>query len=145
MLFLLSFNSLHMRISLNWWAIIVAALAQCVIGWMWYGVFFKEQWMKLSGQKDMKGWAMTMVWGLVVALVMSYVLAYAITFSTAYTHSGALSGGLMSGFFNRLGFIAPVTLCIVLYEKKSWNLWFLINGFWLVTLLVMGGILGMWM
>ena len=51
----------------------------------------------------------------------------------------------MAGFFGWLGFIAPVTLTNVIYEKRSqWKLWILDNAFWLISLLVMGIILSVW-
>jgi hypothetical protein len=53
-------------------------------------------------------------------------------------------GGLMGGFFGWLGFIAPVTLTNVMYEKRPWKLWLLDNSFWLISLLVMGVILSVW-
>jgi len=52
--------------------------------------------------------------------------------------------GLESAVFNWLGFIAPATLAVVIYEKKSWGFWVLNNAYWLVSLLVMGIILSLW-
>jgi hypothetical protein len=51
----------------------------------------------------------------------------------------------MSGFFNWIGFIAPVTLGTVLWGGKSWKLWLIDNGFYLIDLLIMGMILAVWM
>jgi hypothetical protein len=50
----------------------------------------------------------------------------------------------MGGFFSWFGFIAPITLTNVIYERRPWKLWLLDNGFWLVSLLVMGTILSVW-
>jgi len=77
--------------------------------------------------------------------VLSYVLYHSITFGDAYFKITGIQGGLMGGFFDWLGFIAPVTLCTKLYEKKPWGLWLLDNGFWLISLLMMGAILSLWM
>jgi len=43
-------------IELNYLAIIAAAIASMLIGWLWYGPLFGKQWMKLAGLKksDMK-------------------------------------------------------------------------------------------
>lgn len=49
----------------------------------------------------------------------------------------------MAGFWNWLGFIAPVTLGVVLWEGKPWKLWVLHNAYYLLALLVMGVILGL--
>jgi len=41
---------------------------------------------------------------------MSYVLAHELIFASVYLKVSGVSAGLMCGFFNWLGFIAPVTL-----------------------------------
>ncbi|WP_408733658.1 DUF1761 domain-containing protein [Mucilaginibacter sp.] len=43
-----------------------------------------------------------------------------------------------------LGFVATVTLCTKLYEKKPWGLWVLDNAFWLISMMVMATILSVW-
>jgi hypothetical protein len=55
-----------------------------------------------------------------------------------------MPAGLMCGFWNWLGFIAPVTLGTVLWEGKPWKLWALTNGYYLFSLLIMGVILAFW-
>jgi hypothetical protein len=130
----------------------MAAIASMVLGFLWYGPIFGKMWMKMMGMKmaDMKkaqAKGMTMQYGLmfVGSLVMAYVLAHALVFASAYTKTSGISAGLMVGMWNWLGFIAPVTLTSVLWEGKSWNLWLLNNGYYLVSLLTMGAILAMWM
>jgi hypothetical protein len=75
---------------------------------------------------------------------MSYVLDHALIYASEYMKMSGISAGLMCGFFNWLGFIAPVTLGVVMYQKKSWMLWILDNAYWLLSLLVMGAILASW-
>jgi hypothetical protein len=133
-----------MDVPINYLAVLVAALVNYFIGAIWYGALFSGSWKKLSGIPDMKPTPSSMIFGIIGALVMSYVLAHAIFFANAFMKTGALAGGLMCGFFNWIGFIAPVTLGVVIYEKKSWKLWVLNNGYWLISLLVMGGILSVW-
>jgi hypothetical protein len=90
------------------------------------------------------GMGKTYLLAFVGSLVMSNVLAHALVFAGAYFEMSGISAGLLSGFWNWLGFIAPVTLGAVLWEGKSWTLWLLMNGYYLVTLLVMGMILSVW-
>jgi hypothetical protein len=133
-----------MEVPVNYPAVLVAAIASYAIASIWYGVVFRKQWMQLTGISDMKPAPMSMVLPFVGSLVMSYVLTHSIAFGNAYVHTSGVNGGLMGGFFNWLGFIAPVTLMGVVYEKRSWKLWILDNGFWLLSLLVMGAILSAW-
>jgi hypothetical protein len=50
----------------------------------------------------------------------------------------------MVGFFNWIGFIAPVTVADIVYNKRPWMLWILNNAYWLISLIVMGIILAVW-
>ena len=138
-------RSKDMEVHVNYLAVLVAAIANYVIATIWYAGLFGGLWKKLTGIQDMKPAPLNIVLVLVGSVIMSYVLYHSITFGDAYVHMSGVQGGLMGGFFSWIGFIAPVTLCTKLYEKKPWGLWLLDNGFWLISLLVMGAILGAWM
>ena len=133
-----------MEVHVNYLAVIVSAIASYVIASIWYGVIFRKLWMELTGISDMKPAPINMALPFLGSLVMSYVLDHSLAFGNAYLHTSGISGGLMGGFFNWLGFIAPLTLMSVVYEKRKWKLWILDNGFWLLSILVMGAILSSW-
>lgn len=133
-----------MEVHVNYLAVLVAAIASYAIASVWYGVIFRKQWMELTKISEMKPTAKNIVIVFVGTLIMSYVLDHSIVFGNAYVHTSGLAGGLQGGFFNWLGFIVPLTLTSVVYEKRPWKLWILDNGFWLISLLVMGAILSSW-
>jgi hypothetical protein len=133
-----------MEVHVNYLAVFVAALASYLIATVWYAVLFSGVWKKLTGISEMKPKPVNIVLVFVGSLVMSFVLVHSIVFGNSYTNMSGVAGGLMGGFFSWLGFIAPVTLTNVLYEKRPWKLWLLDNSFWLVSLLVMGTILSTW-
>jgi len=78
-------------------------------------------------------------------LIMAYVLVHSLIFAQSYLQISGVSAGLMAGFWSWLGFVAPVTTGMVLWEGKSWKLWILTSGYYLVALLVMGLLLSYWM
>lgn len=138
-------------VPINYLAVVVAAAASMVIGFLWYGPLFGKQWMALSGMSQeklnaAKGRGMSKYYALafVGSLVMSYVLAHALIFASVYLNVTGVASGLMAGFWNWLGFVAPVTLGGVLWEGKPWKLWALNNSYHLATLLLMGVILSLW-
>jgi len=88
--------------------------------------------------------ALSIILGLIGAFLTSLVLHHALFFAGQYFKMSGVGGGLMVGFFNWLGFIAPVTIGVVTYEKKPFALWVLNNGYWLISLLIMGIILAAW-
>ena len=133
-----------MEVHVNFLAVFVAAIANYIIATIWYAALFSRVWKKLTGISEMKPKPANIVLVFIGSLVMSYVLVHSIVFGYYYTHMSGVAGGLMGGLFNWLGFIAPVTLMNVLYEKRPWKLWLLDNAFWLVSLLVMGAILSAW-
>ncbi len=131
-------------------AVVVAAVANMILGSLWYGPFFGKQWMELSGisMEKMKGKAPNMgktyALAFLGSLLMAYVLAHALVFASEYMSVSGVSAGVMTGFWNWLGFVAPVTLGAVLWEGKSWKLWGLMNGYYVITLMLMGIILSVW-
>jgi hypothetical protein len=133
-----------MEVHINFLAVFVAALASYVIATIWYAVLFSKLWKKLTGIEDMKPSPVKMVIVFVGSLVMSFVLYHNIVFGDSFFNISGVTGGLMGGFFGWLGFIAPVTLTNVMYEKRPWKLWILDNAFWLISLLVMGIIISIW-
>ncbi len=134
-------------IELNYFAVLGAAFASMAIGMLWYGPVFGNTWKQLMGITDesMKSMSMTpmraMLLGFASNLVMACVLSYSLAFANAFLGTSGLSAGLMAGFWSWLGFVAPVQLGSVLWEGKSWQLWFLNASYQLVALAVMGAIL----
>lgn len=140
-----------MSVPINYLAVLVAAISSMVVGSVWYGPLFGKQWMMLSGMtgekmKAAKAKGMGKSYGLmfVGSLVMAYVLAHSLVFASTYLDASGASAGVMTGFWNWLGFVAPVTLGTVLWDGKPWKLWVLNNAHYLISLVVMGVILAMW-
>jgi hypothetical protein len=134
-----------MDIHVNYLAVLVAAIANYIIAVIWYAAIFGKLWKKLTGINDMKPAPVNIVLVFVGSFVLSFVLYHSIIFGNAYFKMQSIGGGIMGGFFGWLGYIAPITLSTKVYEKKPWGLWLLDNAFWLISLLVMGTILSLWL
>lgn len=134
----------------NYGAVLVSGIAAVIIGALWYGPVFGKIWMRLAGltPEGMKAMKMSpvvsMLGGLITALLIAYVLAHGIVFGNAYTHMGGVSGALTGALWYWLGFAVPLTAGGFLWEGKSWKLWALHAGYYFVSFMVMGGILGAW-
>ncbi|MEO8669621.1 MAG: DUF1761 domain-containing protein [Bauldia sp.] len=133
-----------MDMSVNWWAVIVAAIVMFVIGAVWYSPpLFAGRWRTLLGMSEEQmraGLPAGMVAGIVSYLVMAYILArFIIHYGTP-----SLGSGVLVGFMAWLGFVATVLIGQVFYERRSFTLWLINNGYLLIGLLVMGAILGWW-
>lgn len=140
-----------MEAPVNYVAVLAAALSSLVIGFLWYGPLFGKAWLSLSGFSEDKinevkknGALKSYVLMFVGSLVMAFVLSHSLTFSSTYLLVEGSPAGLTAGFWNWLGYIAPVTLGSVIWDGKPWKLWVLNNGYYLILLCVMGVILANW-
>ena len=138
------------QLPLVWWVVLVAGLARFMFGWLWYSALFGKAWMQESGvsEKDMKsGMGKAIPTDLITCVVMAFVLAHAVKYAMAdpsMSQTPHLAGGMVCGFFNWLGFIVPILLGSVIYEKKSMKLFWINAGYNLITLMIMGAILALW-
>ena len=132
---------------INFVAVVAAAVASIVLGFLWYGPLFGKQWIalmnfdkkKMSEMKN-KGMGKTYAIMIIGTLVTSYVLAHFVDYLDATTVAGALT----AAFWIWLGFVATVILGGVLWEGKPWKLYFLNAAYYLVNLAVMAVILAVW-
>lgn len=124
-------------VSVNYLAVVAASVAAMVVGYLWYGPLFGKAWAKLSGAKMGNGDNMLYVWQYVASVVTAYVLAV----SLSLTDSTSLQSAMIMAFWLWLGFQATLQVGKVLWEGKSWNLYFLEAGQTLVSLLVMAAVL----
>ncbi|HVM91059.1 MAG TPA: DUF1761 domain-containing protein [Verrucomicrobiae bacterium] len=138
-------------VPINYLAVLACVVWAIILGSLWYGPLFGKPWMQIMGMK--KG-AMTPEMKRMMAknytlmaigsLVMAFVLAHSTIFAMEYTKTYGLAGGLMSGFWNWIGFVAPVKMGDQLWGGKPWKLFCIDAGYYLVNLLVMGMILAAW-
>ncbi|TAK04765.1 DUF1761 domain-containing protein [Patescibacteria group bacterium] len=137
-------------VPINYVAVLAAAVASIVLGFLWYGPIFGKPWMKMMGfTKDSmdaakkKGMVKSYLLMSIGSLVMAYVLAHSLVFASAYTKTVGVSAGLMVGFWSWLGFVAPVKMGDQLWGGKPWMLFVIEAGYYFVSLCAMGVILAM--
>jgi hypothetical protein len=128
----------------NWLAVLAAAVARFAIGGIWFAPFaFGPRWGALlridaGAAKARMGRAMAV--DFVAGFVMAWVLANLLQFLGV---TQLVSGARVS-FFIWLGFIAMPFLSATMYEGRPLPLFAITAGFWLVSLVVMGGLIGAW-
>lgn len=135
------------NVEINYLAVLISGIVSMIIGSLWYGPLFGKAWMKAGGfsKGDMakakkKGMGKLYFAAFIGALVVAFVLAHFVRYLTA----SSFVEGAQAGFWLWLGFIAPVLLGSVLWECKPIK-YYLINVFyWLIDLIILGGILAVW-
>jgi hypothetical protein len=125
----------------NWLAIIIAAIANMVIGFLWYGTWaFGRSWMKLSGHTMGEGfqpgplYAMTAVAAVVQAITMAWLIG----------QTGANSGaaGAIVGLYVGMGIVAAAMFAEVLFAGRHPRLFAIVAGYSVLALVVQGMIIG---
>ena len=129
--------------AVNWVAVIAATIAGVVIGFVWYlPQVFGRRWAAAVG-RDLPGPGdlspTVYLAGIIQAFVVAYVLALFIIAAAGLT----LVGGLIVALLAWFGFVAASSLSAMLYEGKSLEYWMINAGFALVSMLVMGAIIGL--
>lgn len=120
--------------------VLISAVLQWLLGWLWYGLIFKKSWMKLvgfaEGEKPKNG-AMTMVASLIACLLLSYVLIHVIGWAGAVV----FTGGAKLGVICWVGFMAPPLFTGHIAEGRRANLFAINAAYWLLAMALGGGIM----
>jgi hypothetical protein len=125
--------------NLNWLAIVLASVSAFLLGFIWYSVLFQKRWMKENGftEESMKDASMLKIFG--TALLLMFFAAFNLAM---FIGDGGASFGTMAGFLAGFGWVFTFMGVVYLFERKSLAL-FLINGCYSVlSLTIMGLIIG---
>jgi hypothetical protein len=140
---------MHMH-SLNWVAILVAAISTMVVGFLWYSpLLFAKPWMREMGYdpndkaktEEMKKSAGRAYGG---SFVASLISAFTLALILHGLRAEDWHFGIMASFHIWLGFVATVQFTGALFAKQSMKLFGINTGYQLVCYLVMGVILTLW-
>ena len=135
------------EVNINYWAVLVAAVANMALGALWYSpLLFAKPWIAAMGASDEEMEEMkkraprAYILSFVAAFIMSFVLAHFVD----YTRATTIAQGAQAGFWPWLGFVVTTGSAAVLFEGRPTKLWLINSGYYLVALLVMGVILAVW-
>jgi hypothetical protein len=127
-----------MNITINYGAIIGAAVVNVAVGALWYGPVFGRTWRRMMKftDEDMRSMPLTpwqaMFGGVVTALIMAFVLSQIATQGTP---------ALTLAFWPWIGFVAPIQAGGWLWEGKSFTLFAFNAAASFVSLLAMAIVL----
>jgi len=134
----------------NLWAVLVAAVATMVLGFLWYSpALFARPWMLAMGYdpddksriKEMqksagKSYGISFVASLVTAFVLGKIIDITTVDTAVY--------GMKVAFAVWLGFVTTVQLTAKLFGNQPTKLYLINTGYQLVCYLAMGAILAVW-
>lgn len=134
-------------VHVNYLAVLVAAIAVFVLGWLWYSplLFFKP-WMRLRGLDPEAAMAGAKIPGgkLLIEFVRCIVLAYVIARLVALLGVSSWLGAVHFGLSVWIGFPVVLLTGSVIWDNVPWKVAAIHAGDWLVKLLVLPLILSAW-
>jgi hypothetical protein len=142
-----------MMTSVNLWAVLVAAAANFIIGFLLHGPIGGKLWMKLAnvtptGNEKMADMMPQMFWNFVANFVFAFVLAEMLAWNgmteLAWNGMTGASRGMFFGFLVWLGYVVTTSSMNVIWMKQSFKLWMYENFSSLVCILAMGAIIAAW-
>lgn len=127
--------------SVNWLAVLAAALSSFLLGGIWYSVLFAKAWQAAAGLSDeqVKGGNKAMIFGgsFVLALIASATFAF---FIGQIGWRDATLYGLCAG----LTWVAASFGINYLFERRPLKLFLINGGYHTIQFTLIGLILGAW-
>ena len=127
-----------MELSINWLAVLLAALSAFVIGGLWYSLLFAKPWQRAAGVTDEQlksGAVRIFVGSFLIAVVMAASLA-------AFIGKGGAVFGLLAGLAAGITWVAAAFGINYLFERRSVRLFLINAGYNVLSFGVMGLIIG---
>lgn len=137
-----------MNVDVNWLAVVLATISSMVVGSIWYSPkVFGSTWMKLAKinfdpAKRKEAWKPILL-TLVVSFITAYVLAHVAYLSNQFFGNSFLQDSLSTAFWMWLGFTAARFITHDAFEGRPARLTALNVSHELVTILIMGLIIGL--
>jgi hypothetical protein len=137
-----------MNITINYWAVLVSAVASMAIGSVWYGPLFGKMFMTAMGmdkwtKKQQEEMRKKMLATYLVQFIASIVMFFVLAMFMGKLDQMSVCGGLVTAFWVWIGFIVPLKLGDALWGGKMILFWLGISNM-LLTILASGAIIGAW-
>jgi hypothetical protein len=153
--------------------LLLSAFSSLLVGFIWYNPkVFGTIWMKESGVSEEKPNTATIVKTMLAAYIYAFLISFVMQFLVIH-QSGALGmiggdvskalpsynafmadygtnfrtfkHGALHGFMTGLFFCLPVIGVGALFERRSFKYTLIAGGYWVITCMLMGGIICQWM
>jgi hypothetical protein len=134
-------------VDINWLAVILAGIAGAVVSYLWFSKYlFRDRWLRLSGltmDRMEKGTPIAAAITGVVSLLTAYVVAYVAGLIEGYSGEGDMVSALGSAFWLWFGIAATSVIVHDAFGQRPIPKTLLAIGERLVTLMVIGFIIGL--
>ncbi len=127
--------------SVNWWAVLVAAVSAFILGGPWYSeAMFGKAWKRESGNKTPGAGHPAKVFGIAFLWALVAAAAFACIVGPAPELKHSLSMAAVVGF----GFVASSYGVNYQFAGRSFLMWLIDAGYHFVKFMLYGLIIGLW-
>jgi hypothetical protein len=140
------------NIQINMTAVLIAVVANFILGAIWYMPLFGKAWakeMKMDlAQKPPKS---VMYRGMVIMVIGNFLMAYVfahniaawnpVTWGSTIPPMPAMQSATAAAFFTWLGFFLPQDLGRIAWENSTWKLFFINTAYHFISLFIVAMIL----
>lgn len=131
-------------VTINYLAVIVAAVAYLIIGWLWYSPLFGAAWMKGIGKTKEQVAAGASALNYILALIFGFIASYGIARIMVWSGRNSITDGIMIGLVVSICFVLATLFMNDTFEKRPVGLTFINVLYHIVSLVVAGIIIGAW-
>lgn len=136
-----------MQVEINWLGVLLAAVANMVVGMVWYArPVFGERWkglVKLDESRAKKEAPVAIAGAFVLAIMTAYILAHVTYISGVFFNVSYMESAFNTAFWLWLGISATTILTHGLFEQRRKKLMIMTVAHQLVTYMVMAAVLGL--
>ncbi len=133
----------HILSEVNWFAVVAATIAAFMLGGLWYSkALFGNAWMQEVGltEETISKANMARTFGGTFALQ----IVAAVAIAALIGNDGNWKTGLQTGLWIGLFWIGTAYGVTYLFEQRSFRLWLINAGYYIVLYTMMGTIIGAW-
>jgi hypothetical protein len=128
--------------SINWLAVLVAAVSTFILGGLWYGPLFGRLWMRVTGITEAQANQANMAKVFGLSFVLEFIAAAVLAMFIGADATVALA--TFAGFAVGLFWVGAALGVLYLFEQRPFAHWAVNAGYHTVAFTVMGAILGAW-
>ena len=129
--------------SINYLAVLVAALAAYFFGALWYSsVLFGNTWLRAMGKSKEELPSPTLP--MLINFILTFITALGLALLIQGLGIVTFLDGILIGLIVAIAFILTNTLSEYLYTGASMKLFWIHAGYRVIYILIMGAILGVW-
>ena len=133
------------NIRLNWVAILVAAIASFIFEALWFSIFMNE-WLAGIGRTRewLVGTGLNPAVQYATAIICSIIAAAGLSICIQASGKQTARRGILCALVIWFGFIATSWAKAYIFEVRSFQIYFIYVGYYLIELMLIGAIVGAW-